>query len=495
MPRRSDREREERPAEERVKVAFSPVNEQVVIAACIVDAEARRRLTQSLRPESFLVEEHRPIWAALMDLERQGLAFDWATLEQLAGGRANLKYLRELAGQRAEAPSGENLHHHVQAMGWDRRKAIAVQGPLNSLIEALQDPAHPPERVSALARHVAESLQGSGKSFTRERGELVASMVAEIRKRREGHACYPYGVDGLDFYEEGYVDDRGRELGGRHRLIPGARPGQVTVLTAVSSGGKSTLAAHIALGLGRQGRRVYYGAWEPGGDMTMELLACISLGISRSDVSEGLISDEQIEQIRERAEAIGEYVTMMENPFQRAVAGKESNARNLDLVQQHIVESGCEVFIADLWERCLVDDDPSEEKRALFRMQAMAKDLGVHMILLAQQRMKDIETRADKRPTREGIKGSSAWVEVADTVLATHRPYLFKKVDDDRLEVIVWKQRWGKWPLVVEFDWDADFASIARGRSAPFEHIGEEGGDFDFKKPEGTGGKKRPRRA
>lgn len=495
MARRRDPDQDDgEKRDESVKVSFSPVNEQVVIAACLLDAETRARLTQVLRPESFLVEQHRPVWVALSELARKGLAFDWATLEQVAGPKVDCKYLRLLADKHPTAPSAENLHHHVQAMAWDRRKAIAVQGPLTSLLEALKDPIHPPERVGALARHVSESLSGAGKSYVRESGELVGAVVDNLRRRQEGHACWAYGIEGLDRFEEGARNRRGDDIGGRHRMLPGAAPGQVTVLTAVSGGGKSTFAAHMALGLARQERRVTYAAWEPGGEVTLEVLAVLSLGWSRADVTEGRYTGENIVEIEERCHAISHWVRFMENPFQRVQKGKESNERNLDLVHQHIVDTGCEVFIADLWDRCLVNDDPSEEKRALLRQQAMAFETRTHHILLAQQRMKDIELREDKRPTREGIKGSSAWVDIADTILAPHLPGMFKDTPDQRMEVIVWKQRHGQWPLAVEFDWDGEFGSIANGRTVEFRHIGEAGGEFEgFRQPDRAQGQRKRR--
>ena len=84
--------------------------------------------------------------------------------------------------------------------------------------------------------------------------------------------------------------------------------------------------------------------------------------------------------------------------------------------------------------------------RLLIRQQAMLNEMGVHGILAQQQRLKDIELRPDKRPTREGIKGSGAWTEVPDNIIGVHRPALWKPVPDNVLEVDILKQRvrWGK---------------------------------------------------
>lgn len=494
------REREDEQPEEVVKAHFDPVNEGVVLAAAMVDEDACKYLLGVLRPEHFLVEQNRAAWTAMHELVRRKLDFDLSVLRQIGGDSIDVGYLMSVMDARPEAPSPQNLAHHVEAMHWDHQRAVAVRGPVNSLLQALASPTEPPERVRALARHVGESFTGAGRNFLREPRELVASVGMDLRSRMAGHANYPYGIEGLDTYEEGARNERGEDIGGRRRLLPGAAPGQVTVLTAVSGGGKSTIAAHMALGFARQKRRVLYGAWEPGGNMTMELLACIALEFSRTDMTEGKFAEEHVVEVEEQAHEISKYVVMMENPFRRTQGGRESNARNLDIVQQHIVDAAADVFIADLWERCLVDDDPSEEKRALFRQQAMAVETGAHVVLLAQQRIKDIETRPDKRPTREGVKGSSAYTDVADTMLAPHRPALFKKIEDNRIEVIVLKQRWGAWPMAIEFPWSSEFGSLGPGRTIPFEHAGEQGGELGvFARPvarpvgHGGGGKRRSR--
>lgn len=251
----------------------------------------------------------------------------------------------------------------------------------------------------------------------------------------------------------------------------------------------STLTAHIALGIAgfsREGcdafvaddkfRTVLFGAWEMESGITLELLACISLGWSRSELMEGrgpAATPLGRMQLEERMHLLSQRIRFMDNPFWKERGGKPSNERHLDLIHGYLADSGCEVFIADLWKRCLVDDAPSAEEHALIRQQAMLEELRVHGILLQQQRLKDIEMRADKRPSRDGIKGSGAWVEVADTILAPHRPALWKKMEDDKLEMFVLKQRYGKWPLGVEFDWNPDTGQVWGGRAIEYDRPGE----------------------
>ena len=112
--------------------------------------------------------------------------------------------------------------------------------------------------------------------------------------------------------------------------------------------------------------------------------------------------------------------------------------------------------------------DPDEEEAALYRQQAIAEETGIHQILIHQQRLKDLEAREDKQPTREGLKGSGAWVEVPDTIIGVHRESLFKAVPSDQIRLILLKQRYGIWPLAVDLDFDPDTGRMSNGRSASF---------------------------
>jgi hypothetical protein len=74
------------------------------------------------------------------------------------------------------------------------------------------------------------------------------------------------------------------------------------------------------------------------------------------------------------------------------------------------------------------------------------------------------------------MKGSSAYVEVADNLFGTHRPALFKSVPDNKFELLVLKQRDGRWPIALEFDFDPDTAQIWSGREVPFGSSAESAG-------------------
>jgi hypothetical protein len=190
-------------------------------------------------------------------------------------------------------------------------------------------------------------------------------------------------------------------------------------------------------------------------------------------------------------EALGERVRFFELPFDRKRDERRSNRKALDTIEEYAGAwgAGGGVVILDLFARALVDTRPEEEDQALQRLQAMAQETQAHFVIVHQQRSKDIMLREDKHPTLEGLKGSSAWFEVPDTILGVHREYLFKAVADDTLRILVLKQRHGQSALTVDFDWDPELGSIARGRSVEGARPGQMGGGIDEFLGGSTGGR------
>lgn len=468
------------PTTSTVTLPHDAANEGVLVAASYLFPEVRSQLITRLVPDHFAQKEHRDVWTALQEASRRKLEPDHAFIAQTVGDVA-ASYISELSELKPELP--KNIGYHITTLLWDHARLSAVRGPIPAFIEALRDPKAEPERVKGLARAVALAFDGyEDRKYLYAADSLVADQMRDVEERVMGRAAFSYGIEGLDFMDQ--IDFATKEP--KRRMLPGPAPGQVTVVTGVSGGGKTTVTASMVIGIAfpgwkrndfdAPGRTVLYGAWEMGAGVTIELLACISLGWSRSDLMAGkgpVATTQGRQQLRERMERLATRIRVMGNPFRRARGEKITNEKNLDLLQGYIADSACEVFVGDLWKRCLKDSAPEEEEEALLRQQAMVADMRVHGILLQQQRLKDIEMRPDKRPTREGIKGSSAWVEIADTILGCHRPALFKRCDDVTLEVIVLKQRYGKWPLVVEFGWDPDSGSISGGRHVEYERPGE----------------------
>lgn len=488
----ASRDRERTAELGKVTISHDPVSEGVLLAAAMADKAARRRVLTSVPIDKIFEPKHKEIFTAMVEAERRKLEVDAATLATI--GEIDSDYLDQLTADRPELPA--NLDYHIERVMWDGARLEATKGPIAQLVDALKDPLTDPSRIKALARQVPQAFEGyKDRKYLRDGVELVREMMTDLRARNEGVQSYGYGLQNLDYYET--PDRDGNPI---RRMVPGSMPGKATVITGMPGVGKSTFTAALALGMARQKRRVLYGAWEMRGNMTLELLACMSLKMSRKRFhlprAMGGLTHEELVSVEEKAHSIARYIRFLDLPFNRQQGEKRkgANERNLDIIHGYIADSGCDVFIADLWKRCLMEIKPEDEELALERMQAILEETQVHGILVHQQLSKGDQVREDNRPTAQGAKGSSMWREFADTMMGVHRPALYKAVDDNIFEVILLKQRYGEWPQTIEFDWVGATGNIYGGKTVPYDGASAHGSrmdDFFEKEAKPRGGRRK----
>jgi archaellum biogenesis ATPase FlaH len=361
-------------------------------------------------------------------------------------------------------------------------------------LDKLHDPTTDPDEYTKAVRRIGGWFDGAGSSkFLRSPEDVLRESKKNRRERiaryRTGVGIYPYGIEGLDFYDNG-----------QPRLIPGTAPAKSTLVVGESGSGKTTMSNRIVLAQMAQKRVVMHGGWEMFASENLELFAALSLGFSRSALFIGNMTDEEMEAIDAEEERIlsGDhpYLKFMDRPFDRerkdpkGFDKRRGNEWNLDTIHEHIEASGADVAVFDLFHKALVETKPDDEKRALDRIQGIADATKAHLILLHHVNKEDMDKSPGRVPTRKAIKGSSAWLDAVDTVLATYVPGTVKGGVIDTFEVFVLKQRYGKWPLRVAFDYDPDTGSISGGRDV--EAIpDEESIDADIIGAALNGGKRR----
>jgi len=451
----------------KVRVPVDPVNEQVLIAAALLDRDVRRRLAKRFRPESFLVEGHDKLWHAVEEMVRLDLEFSRETVGQLTGGEVDPDYVDRITS--GTVPP--NLRHHEELLSWDHARAGVAKGPLPELLQAFQDPTTPPERVRHLSEQVTHLLKTGGghRHLISDPGRVASEVREDVERRHDGTgpSRRPFGIEGFDDFEDGSP-----------RVSVGTMSGKTTVVTAVSGGGKSTMIGNVVLGQVEQGLRVAYGAWEMDDVPTDEMLACISLGLDRGALLAGRLDREVLHRIYDEVERLHEFVTFFRQPVVKR-GEKNGNDKVISDIEGIVTDLAADVAVFDVWDRAFRFRSEDEQKESLDAMQQVSKRTGCHLIIAAQQRLKELEREKDKRPKREHIKGSSAFVDVADTIVGCHNPALWKAVPEDKLQLLILKQRYGRWPLAVDADFHPSSGRIWNCRSVEYRHV-VDGGDSDL---------------
>lgn len=453
----------------RAEHVYDASNEMVVFRAAIADETARRYVVRRLSASEFLAPGHAPYFGALKRLEDENLAYDPEVMRRFVaeeGGDADGSYLRELE-RTAKVP--ENLEWHVATLAWDATRARVLEGPVDQLIEDLKDPKADAERVAATARGIAKSLEArAGRRAIRRPEELHRSYVAEVRARRVSKKTFPLGFAALE-----------------EKLTEGTKPGRTSVWAGLSGSGKSMLMAEILIRQARLGRRPLLCAWEMDPESMLDVMASSITNVPLKQIVQGELDDEEEANVELATGWIASKIDFMDYPFthRRVTMGRdrqrrETNDDRLDVLEGYLAESGCDFIVYDLWERMLCDLSYEGITRALYRQQAIHKEYRVHGAIVHQLRGKDVERRADKRPTREAIKGVGAFVEVADLIFGIHRDGHLKNVPDDTIELICLKQRKGVANWAFRFEWIPKVCRIRGGEEVSYDP-GLDAAEFD----------------
>lgn len=443
---------------------YDPANEVIVLRAAISFAQSEdrqtfRALVHKIGADEFLVAQNCSIWRVLRRLSDGDLEYTADVVRQMLVHEATAVedgYLEELENT-AEVPA--NFEWHVDTLRWDATRARVMKGALTDLVGDLSDARVTVDRAVSSARSVVRALEGgAGRKYIRRPDEMHSGYRAALRKRREHGNFFPTGFTAVD-----------------KRMNEGFMPGNTCIVTGLSGSGKSTFAAKLAINLARLGRKVLVCAWEMGAESTLDLMVSSLTQIPLSTVIKGIYSDDELSRLDKAAAWVAKRIRFMENAFFQEVSVNNKdrrfsnpNQRNQDILEGYIAESGCDEVIMDLFDRLLADQSPDAVTQALYRQQAMHKEYSVHGTLLVQLRLKDVEKRPDKRPTRESIKGVGTYVEVADLIFGCHRDAQFKAVPDNTLELICLKQRKGELNWAVRFDWDGATCKIEGGVEVPY---------------------------
>lgn len=431
---------------------YDASNEVIVIQAAKADAAKCKELVHRIAADEFLVPNHAPIWKALRGISDRNLGLTPEVARQFilqeGGTDETVSYFDSLGAKEIE-----NLDYHLSTLQWDATRARVLKAGAPKLLAALQDPKVSQNEVMSFARSLTRSLEGGGRRFMHRAPELYRNYKAEITARRVNRNIFPLGHHDFD-----------------RNLSEGFMPGRTTVTAGLSGAGKSTVWIAFALMLAKLGRRVLWCGWEMNAESVLDVAISHMTGIDLTAIVQGNLTDEDADRIDRASRWILSKVVFMGNPFYATEENaKPSNARNLDVLEGYIAESGCEVAIYDLWERMLAYSKPDDVTRALYRMQAIHEEYGIHGVIVQQLHLKDVENRADKRPTRAAIKGVGSYVEVADLIFGIHREGQFKAVQDNTIETICLKQRKGKPNWAIRWKWDGATCFVGNPKEVPYD--------------------------
>jgi replicative DNA helicase len=413
-----------------------------VLGAVLLDNEAFNTAIAIITPEAFFRDAHRRIFERMVQLTERRSAIDFVTLrEELTksgeiedvGGAA---YLASLVDGVPRATNVEYYARIVKEKATLRSLIYAANKIVTNAYEADQDADLILDDAEGAIFAVAEDRVKAGFVPMRQ---LVQESFPKIEKLFE-HQSYVTGV--------------GCHLPDLDKMTRGFQPGDLVIVAARPSMGKTSLvlnicqhvATHAApYGLQRQGVAGVFSLEMSKEQLFMRMLAS-EAKIDSFRLLSGQIGQREYGQITHAMETLAEAQLFVDDSAGIGVLEMRAKARRLQ------AEHGLDILAID-YVQLMTGRGKSEnrtlELAAISRsLKGLAKELNVPIMVLSQL-SRAPEARSDKRPMLSDLRESGALEQDADVVIMIYRDEMYK-VDrsipaetDGIAELIISKQRNG----------------------------------------------------
>lgn len=411
--------------------------ESSVLGGLLLDNSAWDRVGDLVTDSDFYRYEHRLVFAAVAALINSSRPADVITVfEHLQSlGKADevggLAYLNSLAQY---VPSASNIRRYGEIV---RERAI-----LRKLVTASDEIAT--TAFSPKGRPVAQILDeaeqkifhiGEEGSRMKQGFQSMNSLVVQLLDRVEEMSQNPNDITGVP---TGFHDF--------DRMTSGMQPGDLIVLAARPSMGKTALAINIAENVAvQEGLPVAVFSMEMGASqLAVRIVGSIGR-IDQGHLRTGKLSDDEWPRLTEAIEKLRNVSLHIDETPGLTTSELRANARRLS---RQCGKLG--LIVVDYLQLMSGSSSDGSDNRAtelgeISRgLKMLAKELQCPVIALSQLN-RSVEQRTDKRPMMSDLRESGAIEQDADVIMFIYRDDYYNKDSKEPgvAEVIIAKQRNG----------------------------------------------------
>ena len=405
--------------------------EKVLLGGILRDPDTFDSVRALVGESSFYHDAHQRIFAALSRLADARKPLD---LVALADELTRAQALADVGGAEFLAdlftivPTGANNEYCAGIV----REHAAVRHLIRVCNELIRD-AHgrimPASELVAQAERyifaVAQQL-AQVRDKIRPIGDVLRDVMIQIDERISAGGKLP----GLS---SGYVD--------LDELIGGFRPGELVVVGARPSVGKTALSLNIAARIAKSGAPVLFVSLEmPESELGGRLLSMGS-GISMQRITRGSgLAPHEAESLVASSRGFGQCGLFIDDSCDQPASAIASTARRM------VSRFGVKFIVVD-YLQLMRPENPRENRTQqvgmlALRMKNMARDCGVPVMLLSQLN-RDLE-HGNRRPRLSDLRESGDIEAHADRVILLHRDPSLNPADAGwPIDVVVAKNRNG----------------------------------------------------
>ena len=412
--------------------------ESSVLGGLLIDNGAWDRVGDVLSEGDFYRYEHKLIFQAVASLVNASRPADVVTVyEHLQSlGKAEeiggLAYLNSLAQY---VPSASNIRRYGEIV---RERSILRK--LVSASDEIATAAFSPQgkAVDQILDEAEQKIFNIGEEGSRMKQGFqgMDSLVVQLLDRVQEMADNPNDITGVP---TGFYD--------LDRMTSGMQAGDLIILAARPSMGKTSLAINIAehVALNEQLPVAVFSMEMGAAQLAIRIVGSIGR-IDQGHLRTGKLSDDEWPRLTEAIEKLRNIQLFIDETPGLTVSELRANARRL----ARTCGGKLGLIVVDYLQLMSVSSGMSDENRATAvgeisrGLKMLAKELGCPLIALSQL-SRAVEQRTDKRPMMSDLRESGAIEQDADVIMFIYRDDYYNKDSKEPgvSEVIISKQRNG----------------------------------------------------
>lgn len=437
---------------------YSPELETQILGACLLEQTSFSRVFGTLTPETFYMDGHKKVYAFLIEMFEMNLPINLLSANDFIQRKKGITEISKMNTAafltRLTIPVTETAHLEYYALVlkqmWVDREIITLT---NSGVQTDNTRAE----IYNLQNKLTELSSTNYASDWKDMSELMIDLYKHqdemIKSKGIGISV---GIPTID------------------RLYGGFFPGNLIVLGARPSIGKSALAGQMAMNMAASGIKVGFISMEMNNNEIAARFAAIDTRTDFNEIYRGLYADENqresfYKRINDSASNLPIYVS---EKADLSVSDIKAKAYKL------LHKRGLNCLIVDYLQ--LVDGEGSanrnrenEVAKISRGLKIIAKELNVPVIVLCQLN-REVEKRKgkDRFPHLSDLRESGAIEQDADIVMFLHSDYLSGITKDENgvstegvRQLLVRKWRNGVPNIIIELDFDGPKMSMKEKKS------------------------------
>lgn len=420
-----------------MKWAWSIEAEQSALGAILLDNAAYDQIAGLVSANDFFLGSHRAIFAAIEHLLQASRTADIVTVSERLEAEDRQRFEQE-GGSSYIAQLAQNVPSALHVLAYARivhERAVIRQ-------------------LDIAARTIADTVRNTAGREVDVILDQAQSSIMAVGEREHDQTFRPLRdglISAFEFIDHQYHRDNKNEPTGvpygfidLDSITSGMHPGQLVVIAARPSMGKSTLALNVCeRAVKATGKWAFFFTLE----MTLREQSLRVLGagarINVQRLASGRVYDEEwarisnvMAELQELKIAFNEQGTLSSNEL-RAQA------------RRAVRELGEPCLIVVDYLQLMVGGDTEANRAAQLSeitrgLKLLAKELQVPVMALSQLN-RNLESRVNKRPVMSDLRDSGSIEQDADVILSIYRDEVYHQNSTDRgtAEIIINKQRNG----------------------------------------------------